>query len=86
MSKELLALGGREIKMLNRAVSVIGDLGFVYKINLGLRTGLRVLLPLLEFEMEDVEHYYDELLAIPWEEHFDVQTTFAVDVVGRNGC
>ena len=59
LSKELLALGGREIKKLNRAVSVIGDLGFVYKINLGLRTGLRVLLPLAEFEMEDVEHYYD---------------------------
>jgi putative N6-adenine-specific DNA methylase len=34
--------------------------------------------------MEDVEHYYEELLAIPWEEHFDVNTTFAVDVVGRN--
>jgi putative N6-adenine-specific DNA methylase len=84
LSKELLALGGREIKKLNRAVSVIGDLGFVYKINLGLRTGLRVLLPLAEFEMEDVEHYYEELLSIPWEEHFDVQTTFAVDVVGRN--
>ena len=33
--------------------------------------------------MED-EHYYEELLAIPWEEHFDVNTTFAVDVVGRN--
>ena len=84
LSKELLALGGREIKKLNRAVSVVGDLGYVYKINLALRTGLRVLLPLAEFEMEDVEHYYEELLAIPWEEHFDVNTTFAVDVVGRN--
>lgn len=84
LSKELLALGGREIKKLNRAVSVVGDLGYVYKINLALRTGLRVLLPLAEFQMEDVEHYYQELLAIPWEEHFDVNTTFAVDVVGRN--
>ena len=84
LSKELLTLGGREIKKLNRAVSVVGDLGYVYKINIALRTGLRVLLPLKEFEMEDVEHYYEELAAIPWEEHFGIDKTFAVDVVGRN--
>lgn len=84
LSKELLSLGGREILKLNRAVSCVGDLGFVYKINIALRTGLRVLLPLHEFEMEDVEHYYEELLSIPWEEHFDIEKTFAVDVVGTN--
>jgi putative N6-adenine-specific DNA methylase len=45
LAKELLSLGGREIKTLNRAVSVVGDIGFVYKINIALRTGLRVLVP-----------------------------------------
>ena len=84
LSKELLTLGGREIKKLNRAVSVVGDLGYVYKINIALRTGLRVLLPLKEFEMEDVEHYYEELVTIPWEDHFGLDKTFAVDVVGTN--
>ena len=62
LAKELLSLGGREIKTLNRAVSVVGDIGFVYKINIALRTGLRVLVPMLEFEMRDVEHYYTETI------------------------
>lgn len=84
LSQELLSLGGREIQKLNRAVAVVGDLGFVYKINMALRTGLRVLLPLAEFEMEDVEHYYDEIFSIPWETHFDVERSFAIDVVGTN--
>ena len=84
LSKELLSLGGREILVLNRAVQCVGDLGFIYKANLALRTGLRVLVPLLEFEMRDVQHYYEQLYNIPWFEHFDVSKTFAVDVVGRN--
>jgi putative N6-adenine-specific DNA methylase len=84
LSKELLSLGGREIQTLNRAVAVVGDIGFLYKINIALRTGLRVLLPLAEFEMEDVEHYYEEIRNIPWEEHFDVSKSFAIDVVGTN--
>lgn len=84
LSKELLSLGGREIQKLNRAVSCVGDLGFVYKINIGLRTGLRVLLPLHEFQMEDVEHYYEEIASIPWENQFSLEKSFAVDVVGTN--
>ncbi|MEY2969714.1 MAG: hypothetical protein RLZZ599_87 [Bacteroidota bacterium] len=84
LGKELLALGGREIKTLNRAVAVVGDMGFVYKINIALRTGLRVLLPVAEFEMEDVEHYYEEMFDIPWESYFDIEKSFAIDVVGTN--
>ena len=84
LGKELLALGGREIKTLNRAVAVVGDMGFVYKINIALRTGLRVLLPVAEFEMEDVEHYYEEMFDIPWEAYFDIEKSFAIDVVGTN--
>jgi putative N6-adenine-specific DNA methylase len=84
LSKELLSLGGREIQKINRAVAVVGDLGFVYKINIALRTGLRVLLPVAEFEMDDVDHYYDEIYNIPWEDQFDIGKSFALDVVGTN--
>ena len=84
LSKELLSLGGREIQTINRAVAVVGDLGFVYKINIALRTGLKVLLPLNEIQMETVEDYYDAVYEIPWEELFDEGKTFAVHVVGTN--
>ena len=84
LAKELLSLGGREIKTLNRAVSVVGDIGFVYKINIALRTGLRVLVPMLEFEMRDVEHYYTKIFEHPWEDYFSLDKSFALDVVGKN--
>ena len=84
LSKELLSLGGREIQKLNRAVAVVGDLGFVYKINIALRTGLRVLLPLNEIQMETVDDYYDAVYEIPWEDLFDEGKAFAVHVVGTN--
>jgi len=84
LAKELLSLGGREIKTLNRAVSVVGDIGYVYKINIALRTGLRVLVPMLEFDMRDVEHYYSEIFEHPWEEYFGLDKSFAIDVVGTN--
>ena len=84
LSKELLSLGGREIQKINRAVAVVGDLGFVYKINIALRTGLRVLLPLNEIQMETVDDYYDAVYEVPWEELFDEGKTFAVHVVGTN--
>ena len=84
LAKELLSLGGREIKTLNRAVSVVGDIGYVYKINMALRTGLRGLVPMLEFDMRDVEHYYSEIFEHPWEEYFGLDKSFAIDVVGTN--
>ena len=41
LAKELLQLGAQEIKTLRRAVKFKGDLGFMYKANLSLRTAVR---------------------------------------------
>ena len=84
LANELRTLGGRNVEKINRAVACDGDLGFVYKVNIAVRTGLRVLVPVREFYMRDVEDYYDAIKSIPWEEHFSVKKTFSFHVVGGN--
>jgi putative N6-adenine-specific DNA methylase len=75
---ELLKLGARDIQRHNRAVSFSGDLGFLYKANLCLRTAIRVLVPLETFDMRSAEELYRGIGRIPWEEFLTPQDTLAV--------
>ncbi len=81
LATELLRLGGKDIKTLNRAVSFIGDKGFLYKANLCLRTALRILVPVENFKVTDEQSLYDEIKKIDWEKYMDVTDTLAIDTV-----
>lgn len=76
---ELAALGAQKIEKLNRAVSFFGDLGFMYKANLCLRTALRVLMPIQSFQVKHERDLYDAIKLIPWEEYLDVDGTLAIN-------
>lgn len=78
LRQELLKLGARDIQRHNRAVSFSGDLGFLYKANLCLRTAIRVLVPLETFGMRSAEELYRGIGRIPWEEFMTPQDTLAV--------
>ncbi|MFN6039928.1 MAG: class I SAM-dependent RNA methyltransferase, partial [Bacteroidota bacterium] len=69
LSKELLKLGGKDIQLHTRSVSCVGDLGFMYKINLNLRTGLRVLKPIKKFLASTEKELYNEIKKINWSEY-----------------
>ncbi|MBK6369535.1 MAG: class I SAM-dependent RNA methyltransferase [Flavobacteriales bacterium] len=77
---ELLKLGARDLERHNRAVSFTGDLGFLYKANLCLRTAIRVLVPLDAFDARSPEEVYAALREIEWETFMDVQDTFLFKV------
>ncbi len=79
--KEIASLGGANTELLTRAVSCTGDKGFVYKLNLGLRTALRVLKPLHSFTFNDNDSFYKAVNSIAWEEYFSVEKTFAIDSI-----
>lgn len=79
LSKELLRLGARDITEHRRAVSFVGDKGFLYKANFCLRTALRVLVPIGEFEVRSEQELYDGIRRIDWEEWMNVDDTLAVD-------
>ena len=46
LADELRQLGAQDVQVLNRAVGFVGDLGFMYKANLNLRTAIRILKPI----------------------------------------
>jgi len=51
VAAELRKIGARDVELLNRAVKFSGDKGMMYKANLCLRTALRVLVPVAQFEV-----------------------------------
>ena len=59
-------------------VHASGTLGDGYRLCLGSRVASRVLLPLAEIDADDDQALYDALRAIPWWEHFDASTSFAI--------
>jgi putative N6-adenine-specific DNA methylase len=81
LSVELQRLGARNIEIHNRAVSFTGDLGFLYKANLCLRTALRVLVPFKTFKVTDENSLYTSIQSVNWEDFIDVTDTIAIDTV-----
>lgn len=79
LAQEVRALGGGDAQALTRAVSVSGDMGFVYKCNLWLRTALRVLVEVGRFKVTNANELYDGIRSIPWEELFDADKTISID-------
>ncbi len=79
LAKELRTLGAQEVKPVVRGVSFKGDMGFLYKANLWLRTAVRILVPLTGFKVRSQDDLYNKMKAIAWEEHFDVGKTILID-------
>ena len=79
LAKELLQLGAQNIKTLRRAVKFKGDLGFMYKANLSLRTAVRIIKPIKNFKVRNEDQLYRELRNIDWEQYMSIDDNFAVD-------
>ena len=81
LEQELLALGAQNVTQGRRMVSFAGDLAMLYKANLHLRTALRILKPIYEFEAEDPDLLYAALMQFNWGSLLAENETFAVDAV-----
>lgn len=79
LSREVLRIGGREIEEHNRAVSFVGDKGTMYKANFLLRTALRILVPVAEFNSQNEQEFYDGIMAIDWSQWITESNTIAID-------
>ena len=80
LEKELRKLGAKNIKSINRAVSFEGDLGFLYKANLSLRTALRILMPIGRYLVKNQTDLYRAIDRIDWSEWFSAEQSFIIDV------
>lgn len=81
LEKELTELGAENVLPLNRAVKCEGDLAFMYRANLCLRTALRVLKPIHTFKATDERELYRAVQSIHWPDLFRINQQFAVHAV-----
>ena len=79
LEKELLQLGAMHIKKGVRSVAFVGDKGFMYKANLGLRTAIKILKPIKTFRLRTETDLYEHIKGMPWEAYVKPTGTIAVD-------
>ncbi|PLX74985.1 MAG: bifunctional 23S rRNA (guanine(2069)-N(7))-methyltransferase RlmK/23S rRNA (guanine(2445)-N(2))-methyltransferase RlmL [Desulfuromonas sp.] len=77
--KELKSLGAEKMRKVRAGVSFQADLETAYRCCLWSRLASRILLQLQLFRVSDEEMLYRACYDFPWEEHFEVGQTFAVD-------
>ncbi|MFW2376642.1 MAG: THUMP domain-containing class I SAM-dependent RNA methyltransferase [Cellulophaga baltica] len=79
LAKELRKLGALNIEEGVRSVSFEGDMGFMYKANLCLRTAIKIIKPIHSFTVRNEEELYKKIYAFDWTEYLTPHTTFAID-------
>jgi len=78
LAKELKQLGAQAVTIGVRHVSFLGDKGFMYKANLGLRTAIKILKPIANFKVSNENDLYTKIKAIPWENYLKSDGSLAV--------
>lgn len=79
LANEIRVLGGQDIEILNRAVRFRGDKAVLYKMNLYLRTALRIMVPVIQSEIKNQVDLYARIREYEWEKHLRPGMTLAVD-------
>lgn len=86
LGRELAELGASEVSAGRGGVAFRGDAALLYRANLGLRTAVRVLRPVLEAEARSPDALYDAVRAVDWSEFLTPDHTLAVDCNVRDSA
>lgn len=82
LAEELRTIGATDIQPGRRMVAFSGTLRTLYKANVFLRTALRILVPIDQFDAKNPDEIYDHLYhKVNWSQYFRPKDTFAVDTV-----
>ncbi len=81
LARELQSLGAEKTEVVNRGVNFYGGRALIYRVNLGSRLALRVLLPVFHFEATDAHTLYRKIKQFDWSLYLDNRMTFAIDPV-----
>ena len=79
LADEIRALGAESVLVERRAVSFIGNQEMMYKANFHLRTAIKILKPIAEFEVTNRDELYDHAKEIPWTNYLALGKSFAID-------
>ena len=79
LADELKELGAQRIRQDRGGVRFMANHLEALKVLFHTRIAMRLLWPLLEGEARGAQGLYDAVREVPWEDHLDVSTTFAVE-------
>jgi putative N6-adenine-specific DNA methylase len=79
LANELRNLGAQDVKIGVRNVSFVGDSGFMYKANLGLRTAIKILKPIKTFKVFNEQDLYNQVYKMPWQDYMKSTGSLAID-------
>ncbi len=86
LAAELTALGATEVRTGKRVVTCRGDRRLLYRANLEIRTALRVLVHLEQFQAPHEQALYDGLRAIDWSQYLKPEGSLFVQVINNGGA
>ncbi len=78
LAKELADLNLQNIKISKRAVECEGSWAQLYKCNYQVRTAIRVLVPIQEFQVSNEDQLYDAVYSIDWYPYIKEENTLAI--------
>ena len=81
LEKELLKLGAQKVEKGNRIVSFEGDIGFLYKANLSIRTALKILKPIHTQRLQNEKSLYKLFYEYPWDDYMNINSKFTINSV-----
>ncbi len=81
LAEELTELGAENVTKGKRMVAFTGDKEMMYRANFFLRTAIRVLKPVKQFQAVNPDEVYEQIKTVAWEDYMDVTNSFAVDAV-----
>jgi putative N6-adenine-specific DNA methylase len=84
LANELTQLGAMDVEKGIRNVSFVGDKGFMYKANLGIRTAIKILKPIKSFRVIREDDLYNNVKSIAWEDYLKSSGSLAVDATVHN--
>ena len=84
LAKEIRNLGGGNVVEGVRSVSFDGDIGFMYKANLCLRTAIKIIKPIHSFVVRNENELYKNIYRMDWTDYLSIDTTFAIDTTVKS--
>jgi putative N6-adenine-specific DNA methylase len=79
LADEIKSLGAETVSAERRAVSFWGDQELLYKANFYLRTALKILKPVAEFDITKREQLYNLSKKVSWTDFLALGKTFSID-------
>jgi putative N6-adenine-specific DNA methylase len=84
LSEELHNLKAKNIAIHNRAVSFNGNKKLLYEANLKLRTALRILQPIVSFNVSNQQDLYNGAKAVKWDNYMHAEQSIYIHAISNH--